>query len=383
MSNDSKKTTYSDTIGVPEISISASHKVLIPILESGHVPCLHGEAGIGKTESCVQIADAMGISRKHVVTIPVPQKVASDFTIPFRDGDSQFFVSLLGVMFRPIVEAASQGAPSMIFLDEITRYQDQETASMLFSILTDRRIGEFDLPDNCYIMAACNPPTGDYEVNDVMSDLAWRRRLNHIVVKHDVSGWLRWAKDSEVHPWVIDYISSNPDALLDERAAKAGKVYATPATWAKVSKLIKASGGDLNVVALASYLNYDVAADFVSFTQDSEFKLPPSVVLSDASATKEVLDRMEKAGRGDLVSRLVTAVAIYCYNEQPDVSVAAKNLCSFWAKIGAETKVKLATELLSRKVDGEAYYRLLMKEVAGNPLWRTEIYPEVRHCMES
>ena len=379
MSNETTK-FYADTIGASRISISDCHKTIIPILNAGHTPCLHGEAGIGKTEVAKQIANALGVKDEYFLGAVVSQLVSSDFMIPFR-GEGKYFELMLSEMFRPIFEAGEQGKPSMIFFDEITRYQDAETASFIFSIISDRTIGDHKLPDNCYILAACNPDNGSYQVNDILNDPAWRRRLGHIEVVHDVSGWLRWAKDSEVHEWVIDYVSSNIEMLLDEKARAAGKIYATPASWAKVSKFLKENNDMLNVAAISCYIGYDLSSDFVSYTQDSEFKLSPATVVNDWETTLEVLLRIEKAKRRDLITRLVTSVVLFVYSSKPEPSKIASNLVKFWAHVSAESKVKLATELFNRKQEGDSYFSILMNEITIQPLWRNTILPEVKHCM--
>ena len=379
MSNKEKK-NYADSIGASRISISECHRTVIPILTAGHTPCLHGEAGIGKTEVAKQIATAIGIEDDNFLGLVVSQLVSSDFMIPFR-GSENYFELMLSEMFRPIFEAGKEGKPSMIFFDEITRYQDAETASFIFSIISDKKIGNHKLPDNCYILAACNPDNGSYQVNDILNDPAWRRRLGHLEVVHDVSGWLKWAKSTEIHEWVIDYVSSNIEMLLDEKARAAGKIYATPASWAKVSKFLSTNDNSLSVAAISTYIGYDTASDFVAYTEDSEFKLSPATVLTNWSETLEVLTRIDKANRGDLVTRLVTSVVLYAYSNKPDTVGTARNLCKFWAHISAECKVKLATELFERKEEVDSYFPLLMNEISNNHLWKTKILPEVKHCM--
>ena len=155
MSNETTPKSYADTIGASRIGISDCHKTIIPILNAGHTPCLHGEAGIGKTEVAKQIANAMGVQDEHFLCIVVSQIVSSDIVIPFR-GEGKYFELMLSEMFRPIFEAGEQGKPSMLFFDEITRYQDAETASFIFSMISDKKIGPHKLPDDCLIMAACN-----------------------------------------------------------------------------------------------------------------------------------------------------------------------------------------------------------------------------------
>ncbi len=196
-----------------------------------------------------------------------------------------------------------------------------------------------------------------------------------------MSGWLKWAKSTEIHEWVIDYVSSNIEMLLDEKARAAGKIYATPASWAKVSKFLDTNDNSLSVAAISTYIGYDTAADFVAYTEDSEFKLSPVTVLTNWPETLEVLTRIDKANRGDLVTRLVTSVVLYAYSNKPDEEITARNLCKFWAHISAECKVKLATELFERKEEVDSYFPLLMNEISNNHLWKTKILPEVKHCM--
>lgn len=379
LSDNSKN--YADTIGASSISISDCHKTIIPILNAGHTPCLHGEAGIGKTEIGLQVAQAMGVDKKHFVPFIVSQRVASDIAIPFRGESSSYFELMLSQCFAPIFEAERQGKPSFLFFDEITRYQDAETASFIFSIISDRSIGDHKLPQDCYIMAACNPDNGSYQVNDILNDPAWRRRLGHIEVTHDVSGWLKWAKDAEVHKAVIDYVSGNIEMLLDEKARAAGKIYATPASWAKVSKFLKSNDDLLSVSAISTYIGYDLASDFVAYTQDSEFKIAPSLVLTDWPEAKKIIEHIENSKRGDLITRLVTSVVLYVYGEKPDPKTTAPNLTKFWAHVSAEAKVKLATELYSRRDNSDAYFPLLMGEISSKDLWKNKILPEVKHCM--
>ncbi len=105
MSNEKKN--YADSIGASRISISECHRTVIPILTAGHAPCLHGEAGIGKTEVAKQIATAIGIEDAHFLGLVVSQVVSSDLMIPFR-GLENYFELMLSEMFRPIFEAVKR-----------------------------------------------------------------------------------------------------------------------------------------------------------------------------------------------------------------------------------------------------------------------------------
>jgi len=378
MSNNTQK-NYADTIGISRVSISDSHKVTLPILKAGGVVCWHGEAGIGKTAGAGQIADAL---RAVLVANTVSHMQAADFGIPYRDPqDKQFFQMLLPPWTKKIFEAQKAGKPSLVFFDEITRYQDAETASGLFNFISERSIYGVDLPEDCYIMAACNPDNGSYQVNDILNDPAWRRRLCHMEVTTDVSGWLAYAREKEYHKWVIDYVSSNLEKLLDEKARAAGKIYATPASWEKVSRFLQVNDDLLNPVAISTYVGYQTASDFVNFTQDSEFKLPPETVLNDWATTASTLKRIEAAGRKDLITRVVTSTMLYIYGTKPDPQHIVSNLCRFWAHIDDDVKVKMCTELWSRNDGTDNYYKMLISALKPNNLWKTKIFPVVSHCL--
>lgn len=378
MSNDKQK-NYADTIGISRVSISDSHKVTLPILKAGGVVCWHGEAGIGKTAGASQIADSFGAV---LVANTVSHMQAADFGIPYRDPtDKKFFQMLLPPWTKKIFEAQKAGKPSLVFFDEITRYQDAETASGLFNFISERSIYGVDLPEDCYIMAACNPDNGAYQVNDILNDPAWRRRLCHMEVTTDVSGWLAYAREKEYHKWVIDYVSSNLEKLLDEKARAAGKIYSTPASWEKVSRFLNVNNDLLNPVALSTYIGYQTADDFVNFTQDSEFKLPPETVLNDWPTTISTLKRIETAGRKDLITRVVTSTMLYIYGTKPNPEEIVTNLCRFWAHIDDDVKVKMCTELWSRNDGTDNYYKMLISALKPNNLWKTKIFPVVSHCL--
>ena len=272
MSNNEK--SYADTIGATSVSISDSHKTLLPILIAGDAPCVHGDPGIGKTVLGRSLSEMLGVKPSNFLNLVVSTLLASDIAIPMRaKDDERFFELMLSSKFRPILEAADKGEPSFILLDEITRYQDPETASYIFDLLGERRIGNFKFPDNCYIMAACNPDDGNYAVKDIITDWAWRRRLCHIIVEADVSGWLQWAKAEEINELVIDYVASHVDKLTDTAARAAGKIFSNPASWTKLANYLDKNNNLLNVSPISTYIGYDLAANFVAFTENSEFKL--------------------------------------------------------------------------------------------------------------
>lgn len=374
---DSNITKYTNKLGITTVPISSAANTVIRVCMSGAVPCLHGDAGIGKTAIAEQIAQQL---KAHAfVAKTMSECQPEDLGIPFADDeDPKYFGMKLPEWIKPIFEAGKLGLPSVLFLDEVTR-ASEAVSTIMFNILTERRLHGHPLPENCYLMAACNPDNGDYAVKDIMSDFAWRRRLKHYYAVHSVSGWLKYARKVSMHKYVIEYIESNVDALMDDKARSAGKVYGNPAAWHEVSNFLHANGGLLDASILAGYINYDMASDFVSFTEDSEFKLPPKVVVSSYAKASPILAKMEEAGRADLVSRLTTSVAMYVMDNQPETETTASNIVKFWASLGSEHKMKFSHELNRFKNKTESnYYHMLMGQISQKPLWKSKIFPEIK-----
>jgi len=379
---DSTITKYTNKLGITTVPISNAANTIIRVCLSGGVPCLHGDSGIGKTAICHQIAERL---KAHAfVAKTMSECQPEDLGIPFADDeDPKYFGMKLPEWIKPIFEAGKLGKPSVLFLDEVTR-ASEAVSTIMFNILTERRLHGHPLPENCYLMAACNPDNGDYAVKDIMSDFAWRRRLKHYYAVHSVSGWLKYARKVDMHKYVIEYIESNVDALMDEKARNAGKIYGNPAVWHEVSNFLHANGGLLDASILAGYLNYDMASDFVSFTEDSEYKLPPKVVVTAyTSKAKPIIEKMEREGRADLVSRLTTSVAMFVMDNQPDTETTATNVVKFWAELSAEHKMKFMHELNKFKVNTDGnYYRLLLGVMSKKDGWNTEIFPEIKSIIK-
>jgi len=375
--NNNSNVTYADKVGIATIKISAAAATCTRLMRAGLVPNLIGDAGIGKTAIAKQIARALNA---HLVMKTVSQMSASDFAIGFREPDSQSFKMLLSEWLTEVLEVSETGKPVLLFLDEITRYQDTETAAVIFAMISEGDIYGKKFPSNVMMMSACNPMDGDYSVNDIMTDPAWRRRLCHVAVETDAQLWLDYAMKNNFNKAVIDYIICNPNMLLDTAARSAGKIYTTPASWEKVSKYLDANPGlgYVPVADIASLIGIDVASNFASFVDNAEYKLDPSLVWSDWPKAKKILDKMTADNRHDLVMGTVSAVGTMILLSQPDIDTAVPNLAKFWASLPDEAMVKLNLLLSQRTSEQASYYAQLMANIQKTTDWATNIYKRMQ-----
>src|SRR5215475_4691400 len=129
-------------------------------------------------------------------------------------------VSLLGSQLAPedligvpqIVEGTSRFCPpSMIarhdpyclFLDELNACT-HEVQKAFYSLIQERRLGEYHLPDGSIVIGAGNRAQDNAIVKPMSSALMNRMVHVHLSVSH--RDWLDWAYEANIHPYVIDYI---------------------------------------------------------------------------------------------------------------------------------------------------------------------------------
>ena len=258
----------------------------------------------------------------------------------------------------------------MLFFDEITR-ADKATLNAIFSVLSERKVGNATLGANVDIVCACNPDDGESSVNDIIGDPAWRRRLVHMWLETDAMSWLKYARSSGMNKHVIDYIESKPDQLIGLEARAAGKIYPNPAAWETVSKYLTENNGHLSTVGLSGIVGMDTARDITSFIINTEYRVVPMDLLESFSSQKKVLDKIISDGRGDILGELVKAVALtIALNMPKDVKVTASNLFQFWVHIPEENAVLLNQELEKRNIgDAENYFRLLFEALKDQKDW--------------
>lgn len=134
--------------------------------------------------------------------------------------------------------------PYILFLDELNACS-QEVQKAFYSLIHERRIGEYHLPQGSIVIGAGNR-TQDGAIVKTMSS-ALLNRMFHVQLKTDPGQWLIWAYKNELHPWVIDYITQRPDHLFSEPSKKE-EPYSTPRSWHMLSDALKEYGaGERNV----------------------------------------------------------------------------------------------------------------------------------------
>lgn len=186
-----------------------------------------GAPGIGKSALVQKFADDLGL---ECVSLLGSQLAPEDIIgIPQIDGETSRFMP-------PKMIARKE--PYVLFLDELNACS-QEVQKAFYSLIHERRIGEYHLPAGSVVIGAGNRSQDGAIVKTMSTALV--NRMFHVQLVADPKQWLNWAYENALHPWVIDYITERPDNLFSE-PPKTEEPYSTPRSWHMLSDALKEYG---------------------------------------------------------------------------------------------------------------------------------------------
>lgn len=193
-----------------------------------------GAPGIGKSALVEKFAEEVGLP--HVSLLGSQLAPEDIIGIPQIKGDTSEFLP-------PKMIARKE--PYVLFLDELNACS-QEVQKAFYSLIHERRIGEYHLPEGSVVIGAGNRSQDGAIVKTMSSALI--NRMFHVQLTADTTQWLQWAYENQLHPWVIDYITQRPDHLFSE-PPKTEEPYSTPRSWHMLSDALKEYGAGVKEVS--------------------------------------------------------------------------------------------------------------------------------------
>jgi len=238
----------------------AQAKELIRCLAAEQSVLILSPPGVGKSGVVRQVAAEAGLPCKSLLGTQIaPEDVSG---VPRIVGERSVFCP-------PRVLLPEQPERFCLFLDELPACAP-DVQKAFYSLLLERRIGEFELPAGTWVVAAGNRAEDRALVRTISSALINRVLILHIRI--DVTEWLAWAAANGVRDDVRAFVAARPDALL--RPVPDRPVpFSTPRAWASLSRaldLVELGGGltDPLVRALAhGRVSEQDAAFFVASRQ--------------------------------------------------------------------------------------------------------------------
>jgi hypothetical protein len=186
-----------------------------------------GAPGIGKSSLVRAFAESLGL---ECVSLLGTQLAPEDLIgVPqIRDGRSVFCPP----------EAIARPEPYCLFLDELNA-ATPDVQKAFYSLILDRRIGGYELPEGSIVIGAGNRATDNALARPMSSALV--NRLVHVHLQASVTDWLVWAGQHGIHPWVTDYLTDRPDHLWS-KPPKTEEPFSTPRSWHMLSDALHSFG---------------------------------------------------------------------------------------------------------------------------------------------
>lgn len=193
-------------------------------------------------------------------------------------------VSLLGSQLAPediigvpqIVEGRSifcppksiaRAEPYCLFLDELNACS-HEVQKAFYSLILERRIGEYHLPKGSIVIGAGNRAQ-DNAITRPMSS-ALLNRMFHVEMTVSSRVWLEWASQNGIHRYVYDYICARPNHLWAQ-PPKTEEPFSTPRSWHMLSDALHSYGENISEqeLSLLAYgcLTAAHATQFVAYVR--------------------------------------------------------------------------------------------------------------------
>jgi MoxR-like ATPase len=186
-----------------------------------------GPPGIGKSSLVAQFAEQLGLP---CVSLLGSQLAPEDLIgVPqIEDGVSRFCPPA----------AIARREPYCLFLDELNACS-HEVQKAFYSLIHERRIGEYRLPEGSIVVGAGNRAQDSAIVKPMSSALLNRMVHVHLQVSH--RDWMAWAHANGIHPHVLAYLELRPDHLWSA-PPKHEEPFSTPRSWHMLSDALHEYG---------------------------------------------------------------------------------------------------------------------------------------------
>lgn len=232
-----------------------------------------GPPGIGKSALVEQFAAAVGLD---CVSLLGSQLAPEDLIgVPrIEDGRSVFCPPRM----------IARDEPYLLFVDELNACT-LEVQKAFYSLINDRRLGEYYLPAGSVVVGAGNRAQDQAIVKPMSSALM--NRMLHVELKPTSRDWLTWAYAMGLHEWVIRYVETRPDHLF-QSPPKTEETFTTPRSWHILSDALLAYGPavtreEIEMLA-AGCLGAAHARSFTAFVKQLHGNLRVDLILKGEQA---------------------------------------------------------------------------------------------------
>ncbi|EHQ51907.1 hypothetical protein ECTPHS_04388 [Ectothiorhodospira sp. PHS-1] len=227
-------------MNIPAVSIAAAKQALIeqyadPVLRR-RASMLWGTRGVGKSSIIAQLA-------RHYDVPLVDLRLTTIEPVDIRGAIYADEQQSRTVWFPPEFLPEADTPEGILFLDELTA-ADQRLQISAYSLILDRRVGHYHLPEGWMVVAAGNARFHGAVSHDMGTALA--DRMFHFNVQTVIDAFLEHALARGFAPEVMAYLKVRADKLDDTQTQLANDylIGASPRGWEDISNVLKSGMSD-------------------------------------------------------------------------------------------------------------------------------------------
>lgn len=220
---------------------------IVPVFHASHrTPLFVGRPGIAKTafvrEAAVELSfkTHTNIAVREMHLASMSEVDVRGYLIP--NGDKAVFTQ---PEFWSAVEKNPGGG--ILFLDEFPQ-ATHEVQKAVAPLILERRIGDYQLPDNWSVMLAGNGLDDGAGANSLLSHIV--NRVSIIEVKApDADVWTSWAVKAGLPPEIAAFAKLRPDVVFESEIPTAADTpYCTPRSLHAVADLANVFPGGIRAM---------------------------------------------------------------------------------------------------------------------------------------
>lgn len=305
------------------------------------VPCLVGPTGIGKTAIVHQVAKELGA---ELVYFNMAQQNQGDnaLPVPHINAGQTLVQYALHHKFQEILDNPNKDY--LVMCDELARTQIPVLSEWM-TVLNERQIQGRKFGKNVRFVAAMNPSSTmkGYEDTDYIAtemDPAHLTRFHFIYMKEDRLDWLKWAKENDIHEYVIRFLEDAKNIAYFYGQSVDDVRVRTPKGWEQLSDMLKdmeaqglfddPSDDDRAFIAgiISDQIGYDAGPLFATMIWDSIESIPLSKVMTNKPVPQKLINQF---ANNTLQKQIITVDSWLAEMKERNVKFTPQHVANFIA----------------------------------------------------
>ena len=271
-------------------------------------PLFTGEAGLGKSFICQQWIKKQrernpefGFRDIRIAYFESPDLIGFPETEKDSNGRARTYHRLPS--FWPI------DGEGLILLEEPNR-GTTGVMNCLMQILTDRKIGDYELPPGWIIASCINPDSSEYDVNTM--DRALKDRFVEFEVEYDALTFMTYMEDQGWNESIQRFVGDAIWTYKTSNELGQGGKYISPRTWSQVQAVETAGvrkNRNMHRIMVGSILGKDIGNEYHKYCYD-QAPVTATELLKDRAAGLAKLKEHSHPDtyKGDMLAATVESI---------------------------------------------------------------------------